>query len=76
MTVPGKVVRKTAIYQRQLRMAASFIPVGFISVSPGGFNPAIQQDLTQVSEISKASEKRLHSGNRYSMQRKIQDRSI
>jgi hypothetical protein len=74
--VPGKVVRKSTIYQRQLRMAVSFIPVGFISVSPGGFNPAIQQDLTQVSEISKAFEKRIHSGNRSFMQRKIQGRSI
>ena len=76
LTVSGKIVRKLALYQGQLRMAAHSIPAGFISDAAGGYGPAIQQDLTKVPETSNAPEGRPQSGNRTSMQRKIQGFSI
>jgi hypothetical protein len=56
--VPGKIVRKLALYQGQLRMAAHFIPAGFFSAAAGGYDPAIQNDLTNVPETSNAKEGR------------------
>jgi hypothetical protein len=70
--VSGKIVRKLALYQGQLRMAAHSIPAGFISAAAGGYDPAIQKDLTKVPETSNAPERRPQSGNRSSMQRKMQ----
>jgi hypothetical protein len=70
--VSGKIVRKLALYQGQLRMAAHSIPAGFISAAAGGYDPAIQKDLTKVSETSNAPERRPQSGNRSSMQLKMQ----
>jgi hypothetical protein len=49
---------------------------GFISVAAGGYDPAIQKDLTKVSKTSNAPEGCPQSGNRSSMQRKIQGISI
>jgi hypothetical protein len=74
--VSGKIVRKLALYQGQLRMAAHSIPVGFISAAAGGYGPAIQKDLTKVPETSNAPEGRPQSGNHSSVQRKIQDIAI
>jgi hypothetical protein len=74
--VSGKIVRKLALYQGQWRMAAHSIPAGFISAAAGGYDPAIQKRLTKVPKISNAPEGRPQSGNRSSMQRKIQSISI
>jgi len=68
--VLGKIVRKLALYQGQLRIAAHSIPAGFISAAAGGYDPAIQKDLTKVPETSNAPEGRPQSGNRSPMQRK------
>jgi hypothetical protein len=54
-------------------LAVHSIPAGFISAAAGGYDPAIQKDLTKVPETSNAPEGRPQSENRSSMQRKIQD---
>jgi hypothetical protein len=53
-------------------MAMHSIPVGFISAAAGGYDPAIQKDLIKVPETPNAPEERPQSGNRSSLQRKIQ----
>jgi len=56
--VSGKIVRKLALYQGKLRMAAHSIPAGFISAAAGGYDLAIQKVLTKVPETSNAPEGR------------------
>jgi hypothetical protein len=73
--VSGKIVRKFALYQGRLRMAARFIPAGFISAAAGGSDPVIQQDLTQVPETMNAPEGCPQRGNLSSRKwRKLNDR--
>jgi hypothetical protein len=72
LTVPGKIARKPVLYQGHLRMAAHSNPAGSISAAAGGYDPAIQKDLTKVSKTSNVPEGRPQGGKRSSMQRKIQ----